>query len=281
MAIEDLNTLPDPSIYTDPSYQTIFDEIVADFKLKAPEYANYQDSDFIMIAFSVVAGKLLEQQISHNSSVKQLLLKSATGDFLDNLGGNYGIFRLTDETDDAFRERISDKIDAFSNAATEAHYRFFTKESSTLVDSVTVTKPDKNDNLIEIAIKSTDNEGIADSTLIDTVTTYLNQDHIRAINDRLSIVGATGTVVNITAEITFLDDSSVSLEDLETVFTQAFDSVNALGRDVTLSWIISALNTSDVYKVTLTAPTEDVVLASNEFAVLGTITLTEAVNTNF
>lgn len=295
---EGLEGLGDPTLVEDILYQDAFDALVDDFQDADPTYIGFQDSDPLIINLSVVAGKEVEIRKFVNQAVKSTFLKFATGTALDNIGALWGVFRLVVtpaqpnavppvaevlESDEAFRERICDKIEAPNNAATEGEYEFFAKQCSADVDSVTVTKPIQNDNLVQIAIKSVSNDGIASPALLAELTECLNHKDIRAINDRLDIVGATNIGIDVEANITMLEGASDTIfDDLNDSFTEAFQSINDMGRDITLSWITDTLHIgAGVYKVEIISPSADVLIQPDEFATLSSLTLTKESLRNF
>jgi phage-related baseplate assembly protein len=128
-----------------------------------------------------------------------------------------------------------------------------------------------------MSIVTKDNNGVASTGLKNSLSTYLNSRAIRAINDVVEVVGATASTVNVTATITLLKGASTTaFNDLPGILTTAFNAINDIGRDITLSWLIKTLSTSSVYKVQLVSPASDVIVGETGFAKLGTINLTLA-----
>ena len=295
--VDGLDGLGTPELIPERTYQEIFDELVAEFQAANPDYQGFQDSDPLILNLSVVAGKILELERKVNNSILANYIQFATGSALDNLGAFWGVTRLIEveaqpnavppvaqvlESDDDFRERICDKILAPNNAATEGEYIFFAKQCNADVDSVTVTKPVQNDNLVQIAIKSKSNDGIASAALIAELTECLNDKDIRAINDRLEIVPATNIGMDIEADITLLEDAPQTIfDDLTDIFTEAFQEINVMGRDITLSWITNTLHTTGVYKVDIISPTADQIINDDQFATINSLTLTNNSSRNF
>ncbi len=280
--------MADPRIVENTTYITRYQEHIEAFKAKAPEYTNFVDADFIMLALSVAAASKVEDLEFINVGTRQNFLSTATGEFLDLIGEIKNVTRLVLveadptanppvaqvlETDDAFRQRIKEAVP--DNASTAEKYEFLTKGYSADIESALAFKPNKNSNTVNIAIKTVSNNGIASPEFLAEVQEYMSARSRRAIGDDIVVVNATAIPVNVTGTITLLTGSpSTAFDDLPTILGTAIEQINDLGRNVTVSWLTKILNTDDVYSVELTAPTEDVIVGEREFAILGTVDLT-------
>ncbi len=289
--------IKEPTLISGVTYAEEYSDLITSFKEKAPAYENFQDTDVISIFFQIVAALLVDVYAKLNAAVKTTLILLATGDWLDQLGATWNITRkvlveqdLTTvpatvevlETDDAYRARILAAIAAFNKGATIEYYEYYALQASDEVASVKVYKEKVNTPYVNVAIRSTEGNGDPSEELISTVSDYLNSKSVRSVSDIIKVRSAASTTLDIEAEITLLEDAaSTAIQDITDYFTQEFNKINGLGRDITTSWIISKLNTSDVYKVNLIAPTEDVLVDNYQFVALGDITLTEIDSRNY
>lgn len=287
--------MADPKIVENTTYITRYQEHVESFKSKAPEYSNFVDSDFIMLALSVAAASKIEDLEFINVATRQNFLETATGEFLDLIGAIKNVTRLVLieedltanppvaqvlESDDAFRQRIEEAVP--DNASTPDKYEFLTKQYSADIESALAFKPNKNSFTVNIAIKTVSNNGIATPEFLAEVQEYMSDRSRRAIGDDIVVVNATAVPVNVSGTITLLTGApSTAFDDLPTILANAIEGINDLGRNVTLSWLTKILNTDDVYSVDLTGPTEDVIVGEREFATLGTVNLTLAAEGDF
>ena len=287
--------MADPVLIENINFNTEYEEIISLFRTESPEYTNFTDSDPLMHMLAVCAGKGVELKSFINLAIRQYFIDTATGIWLDQIGAGKNVPRLVLveadpnsvpptaailESDDAYRLRIKNAPP--NNAATAAEYEYFATQFSANVKSARAYKPNPNSSIVNVAIISNDNNGVASPSLISGLQTYLNDRTRRAIGDTIVVVGATSSLVNVTATITLLQGASVSIfNDLPTTFANALNAINTLGRDITTSWIIKALSPEGVYKVQLTAPTADIIVGDTGFARLGTLNLTLAPTSGF
>lgn len=293
---EDFN-LAEPEIIENISFEDQYEALKTDFQSRSPDYTTFQDSDPIMVFLQAVAAIIVDMLFKINTAVKSTLVLLASGLFLDHLAVFWNVTRKVIveadpnanppieqvlESDEDFRCRILLAIKAFTKGATKEYYEFYALESDPLVDSVQVFKEEVNTPYVDIAIRSTDNNGVPSAALLATVEEFMNDCAVRSISDVVRVRSAVGTLLDVEANITLLPDApSTAIADIEAFFTQELNNVNELGRDITTSWIISKLNTADVYSVELISPAQDIVAEPYEFVALNSITLNEEVNREF
>lgn len=147
--------LPDPQIVEILNYDTIFSQLVSDFKSRNPDYDAFLYSDPAMKLLEVAAYRegLLRQRI--NDAFKATLLGLATGNDLDNLADFYNVARNTGETDTALRTRVVEKIKGSSTGGGGSWYRYQALTSDDRVQDSLVTSPASGQ--VQVAILS--NEG--------------------------------------------------------------------------------------------------------------------------
>jgi phage-related baseplate assembly protein len=289
--------LAEPEIIEDINFEVEYQSLKDDFISRSPNYTAFQDSDPIMMFLQTVAAIIVDMLFKINAAVKSTLILLASGLFLDHLAVFWDVKRkilvpanpnavpptaAVLESDEDFRARILLAIKAFTKGATKEYYKYYTLEADPLVESAEVYKEEVNTPYVDIAIRSTDNNGIPSPALLASLEEKLNDDSIRSISDIVRVRSAVGYGLDVEANITLLPDAPITaLADIENYFTQQLNSINILGRDITRSWIISKLNTSDVYKVELISPTVDIIAQPYEFVALSSILLHEEVVREF
>ena len=289
--------LPEPNITENINFEDKFQELKTDFQSRSPEYSAFQDSDPIMIFLQLVSALIVDMLFKINTAVKSTLVLLASGLFLDHLAVFWNVTRRVIvaanpnanppvsevlESDEDFRCRLLLAIKGFTKGATKEYYQFYALESDPLVDSAQVFKEEVNTPFVDIAIRSTDNNGIPSQALLDSVEAYMNSDPIRSISDVVRVRSAVGALLDVEANITLLPDAPASaIDDIKEYFEQQLNLVNELGRDITRSWIISKLNTSDVHSVELLSPTQDVIVEPFEFVALNSIELNLEIERKF
>jgi phage-related baseplate assembly protein len=128
--------------------------------------------------------------------------------------------------------------------------------------------------VVNVAVFSTDNAGIADAPLLATVNAALQAPAVRMVNDTIVVAGASRVATPVTANVWLLPETSASiLTQMQTALTLAWAANMGLGRDVTRSWLISKLMLDGVQRVEITSPAADIVIPFNQAAALGAITL--------
>ena len=112
----DLSSLPAPKVVEELSFEMIFQELLADFKSRRPDYDALLESDPVIIALecSVYRELLLRHRI--NEAAKANMLAYATGSDLDNLAAFYGIERMENESDERLRYRTNLALEGLTTA---------------------------------------------------------------------------------------------------------------------------------------------------------------------
>jgi phage-related baseplate assembly protein len=275
MATIDFSSIPDPEIIEPLDFETILAAMIADLQARDPSYSEILESDPGIKILEVAAARelILRQRI--NDALQATLLRYAGGPDLDNLATFYAVVRLEDETDEALRARVIERIMGSSTAGGAAWYRYQALTASELVKDVAVSSPAPGEVLVNIL--STQGNGTASAGLLSTVNTVLQSDSVRVITDVVTVASATINTVPVTAQIYLYPDTPIEVfNGLQARLTAAFAAASSLGWDVTRSWLIAQLHPAGVQRVVLTAPTADVVCGPSQAPALGAITLTMA-----
>ena len=211
---------------------------------------------------------LLRTRINH--AARANLLAFATDRDLDRLADFYGLSRNPGESDEAFRARIRERVRGSSTAGPAAHYRWHALSASPAIRDAHVDSP--RPGLVRVSI--TGHDGAVDDALLAHTRDYLNRTDIRVLTDTLEVRAATVKTIDIAATLWLLPDGNADLlNTLPDTLRRAVGSQLGLGRDLTRSWLIHTLHAAGVQRVVLTAPARDVVIAADETAAIGTVTL--------
>lgn len=291
MSIIDLSLLAPPAVVEALSYESILAALQTDVLARQPELAEALalESEPINIVLQACAYRelLLRQRV--NEAARAVMLAYATGTDLDQIGGNYGIPRLTItpanplavppvaavlETDTAYRQRILLSLDSYTTAGSAASYRFHALSASgqVLAASATSSTP----GTVTVHILSTVGNGTASPELLATVATALNAEHVRPLNDLVEVLSATIAPYTITANLVLLPGpDSEAVRQAALTAAQAYaQSARALGNGVSLSGIYAALHQPGVKRVELAAPLADIPGTVGTSAYCTAITLT-------
>ncbi len=209
----DMSQLPTPTVIETLSFEEIFQELLADFRERAPDYDALVESDPVIIALECAAYRevLLRNRI--NEATKASMLAYATGDDLDNLAAFYGLTRQTDETDDRLRYRTQLALEALTTAGSEKAYLFLTLSADARVKSASVQSPDPGEVLI--TIMSTEDDGVASAELISTVEEYLSSEDRRPLTDHVEVQAAEMVEYAINAQVYVYLSPSMSFTEQE------------------------------------------------------------------
>lgn len=269
----DLSAIPAPKVIEELDYETIFQELLADFKARRPDYNALLESDPVIIALECAAYRetLLRNRI--NEAAKASMLAYATGSDLDNLAAFYGIERMvidagdpdatppvlpTMEEDDRLRYRTQMALESFTTAGSEQAYLFHTYSASTKVKSAKVDSPKAGEVLITLL--STDGDGTADQNLLDTVRDYVSADDKRPLTDQLVVQSAELITYSVKAVVHLYQGPSATIA--EAAYKEALNEYltkrQIIGGVVAVSGIYDALHNDGVCKVELLAPAEDI-----------------------
>ncbi len=262
----DMSLLPAPEIIETLDYETIYQEMLANFQERQPEYTALLESDPIIVALQCCAYRevLLRQRI--NEAGKANMLAYATGTDLENLAAFFGITRMDEEEDTRLRYRTNLALEGLSTAGSEMSYLFHTLSSSVDIKSASVQNPDAGEVLITIL--SFDDDGTASTDLLDTVSDYLTTDEIRPFTDNVTVQSADIVEFTVAATIYVYSGPSVSVttDEYTTNLATYLTKQHNLGAVVALSGIYDALHTEGVQKISLTSPTADIITTKSQAA---------------
>ncbi|WP_208438011.1 baseplate J/gp47 family protein [Bartonella taylorii] len=275
-----LPQLPLPQIIEELSVEAILEQKITRLtELFAAHHIPYNvektayDPVVIQLQAAAYEELLLRQRI--NEVARDNLLTFARGTSLDYLGDFHGVTRLLDEDDARFRRRIRLNRQGHSTGGTVPRYQYFALSSDIHVKDAFVYRVGKSP-LIHVALFSDSPSGVADEALIAKVQAALDEPHVKMTNDHILVKSAVQRMIDISADFWLLpDEGTFVLEKAEQNLRAEWARAQRLGRDLSLSWILSRLMVEGVHHVNITSPLTDILVAPDEAVALGDIVLSE------
>lgn len=271
--------LPTPQVIETIEYEAILADLVADAKARflaaGVDYdVGNLETDPVKIALEVAAYREVLLRARINDAAKANLVAFAKGVDLDHLAAFYDEQRLSGETDEALRERVILAISGRSTAGPRNWYRRAARRASIRVKDAAVYRIGKGPDL-RVAVLATDNFGEPDAALLDAVRLAVQSDETRAISDRIEIVAATSTTINVTADVWLLPEAPQTVfTELEATLRAALTEEGGFGFNAPRSWITAKLHRAGVARVLLNSPMVDAVVDDNAAPKFGAVALT-------
>ncbi|USP03544.1 baseplate J/gp47 family protein [Bartonella taylorii] len=275
-----LPQLPLPQIIEELSVEAILEQKITRLtELFAAHHIPYNvektayDPVVIQLQAAAYEELLLRQRI--NEVARDNLLTFARGTSLDYLGDFHGVTRLLDEDDARLRRRIRLSRQGHSTGGTAPRYQYFALSSDIHVKDAFVYRVGKSP-LIHVALFSDAPSGMADEALVAKVQAALDEPHVKMTNDQILVKSAVQRMIDISADFWLLpDEGTFVLEKAEQNLRAEWARAQRLGRDLSISWILSRLMVEGVHHVNITQPYEDIFVAPDEAVALGDIVLFE------
>ena len=164
------------------------------------------------------------------------------------------------EDDDDYRERIHLAPESFSVAGPKGAYEFWAKSASSLVEDVAVFGPEDGlePGCVEV-YPLLEGGQIPTQEILDAVLEVLNDDKIRPLTDKVSVLPP--STVSYRIELTYYIDRSNA--ETATAVKEAVDNAITkyklwqkakLGRDIDPSKLVEMMVQAGAVKVTITSP---------------------------
>ena len=274
----DLSKLKSPDVVEELSFETIFQAMLTDLQERDSAFTELVPSDpaYKILEIAAYRELLIRQRV--NEAARAIMLAYASGSDLDQIAANFNVERLvldpgdenaippvppTLESDTALRRRVQLAFEGLSVAGPASAYILHSLSAHADIKDVSVTSPDPGE--VVVSVLSVEGDGEADSDILDAVEAALNDD-VRPLTDNVTVQSATIIEYQIEAVLTVFSgpDSDVILEAANTAIQAYVSDSHKIGRDITLSAIYAALHVAGVQKVTLTTPTEDIVVENDE-----------------
>lgn len=291
----DLSQLPPPQVVEVIDYETILQEILADFYARQAasgvEFTALVESDpAYKLAETAAYREMLVRQRA-NESALAVMLAYAEGSDLDQIGANFNLQRnvlipadptttpptpAVMESNEAFKARIQLVNESYTTAGSEGSYVFHSLSADAKVKDVQPVSPVPGQVLVYVL--SRDGNGTADTALLDKVNAALNKEEIRPLTDNVVVQSASVIEYTVTAELVLYPgpDSNVILQAAKDELQKYVDAMHRVGFDVTISGIYQALHRPGVQTVNLTTPESTIVVSDGQAAYCTAINVTIA-----
>ncbi|MFB9136714.1 baseplate J/gp47 family protein [Vibrio olivae] len=279
MSIQDLSSLPAPSLLEEISYETILSEMVDRLVSVNPEFSALVESDPAYQVLEVAAYfRMLDRQRVNEAALATLLPYASNTD-LDNIGARYDVARLVIspadsstvppteaelEPDTDFRRRILLALEGISVAGPTNAYYFHALSADPLIADVSATSPNPGEVLVTIL--SRNDNGEASQELIEIVLNALNAEDVRPLTDEVIVQSVKLVEYSVDATI-YVDDSPESEPIVEEALVSLDRYINGqfrLGRSIRRSAIMASLHVTGVQNVVLTEPQEDILISKEQ-----------------
>ncbi len=287
--IYDLSSFPAPEVIQTLDAEDIIARMAADMVGRYPDLEGVIDleSEPVRKLIEVFAFREIMVRTRVNDAARANLLAFAAKNDLDHLGVFYDVTRMAGELDAPFKRRIILAIMGRSTGGTEPRYRAVALGASTQVADAVVYR-EGTSPVVNVAVYSTTNGGVADASLLTLVRTALNAPAVRMVSDTIVVRSAAFTTVNIVGDVWLLPETSDVLitpveptaanpngdSPLAAGLRSAWAKESGLGFDMIREWIAARLMVSGVQKAAVVSPVADVIAPPHQAVALGTITLT-------
>lgn len=270
-----LNQIAAPDVVEALDFETILSAMIADLIERAPELEAVLalESDPLAKILEICAYRELIMRQRVNDASRQVMLATADGTNLEQLGALLGVVRLTVtpaqpdavppvaavmESDDVLRLRIQLALEGFAAAGPRGAYEFHARSASPLVADVAVDSPDPG--AVRVTIMSAEGDGTPSVGLLNTVQDALSAEDVRPLCDTVAVQGPIITEYQIAATLDIAQgpDGGVVLDRARASVQAYADSVRRIGQPVTVSGLHAALHRDGVVRVTLASPAAEV-----------------------
>ena len=291
----DLSGLPAPDVIETLNADAIKADMLAMLVSKHPEFTALVESDpaYKIIEVAVYRELLIRARV--NDGARAVMLAYATGADLEQLAALFGVTRklldagdpdavppvpATYETDSALRYRTQLALEGLSTAGPVGAYQYHALSVAGVKDVGVQGPPDTDPGDVLVTILADEDDGTADTALINAVDAALNAETVRPLTDNVTVQSASIHNYEIVATLYIgegPDPDLVRQNSLASV--QSFVGArHRVGLDVHLTALHAALHVSGVERVTLSAPgiEADFVAANDEAPYCTAITLSTA-----
>lgn len=168
-----------------------------------------------------------------------------------------------------------DDVSAPEAGIVQVRYRFDPDSTAAQVKDVSATSPDPGE--VRVTVLSREGDGTPDQALLDAVEAQLSDQHVRPLDDDVTVAAAEILPYTIEAELTLYPGpgEAETLAAAEAAAQAYADNRHALGRDVTRNTLYGALAIAGaVQNIELTSPAADIVADDGQAPYCTGITLT-------
>lgn len=267
----DLSQLPPPEVIEPLDYESIYQSVLADFRVLYPDFGALLESDPAIKLLELAAYRELSLRARINTAARARLLAFASDADLDHKAAEWGLQRLPDEPDHRLRLRVQLRIQAMAGNGTPEQYRAAALGASLDVIDAAVTRPQRGQVGVAVWVA----EGTDSAAVLDAVRAAFAGD-AQILGVPVVVSQARPHPVDVVATLYREASAPVDLvAQLQAALPARITSHAQLGRDIARSWLLSALHTTGISRVDLASPASDRLLAADEYAVPGSIALAD------
>jgi phage-related baseplate assembly protein len=288
MSVIDLSQLPAPDVVETLDFEAILAERKATLISLYPEDEQEAIARTLTLESEPLVKYLeenayreviLRQRI--NEAAKAGMVAYAIKNDLDQLAANNNVERLVItpgddtqippvaavmESDSDLRQRVPAAFEGMSVAGPTGAYEFHALSGDGRVADASANSPAPAE--VTIAVLSREGDGTASDDLLQAVSTALNDESVRPVGDRLTVVSAEIVSYAVDAVLYVYPGPATEpiLAAAKAQLTAYITEQRRLGRDIRLSAIYAALHVQGVQRVELREPLADVVLDKTQAA---------------
>lgn len=288
MAAIDLSQLPAPDVVEMLDFEDILAERKATLVSLYPE--NEQEAVARTLALeSEPLVKYLEENAYRevilrqriNEAAKAGMVAYAIKNDLDQLAANNNVERLVIspaddtqippvaavmESDSDLRQRVPAAFEGMSVAGPAGAYEFHALSADGRVADASANSPAPAE--VTVAVLSREGDGTASADLLQVVSAALNEESVRPVADRLTVVSAEIVKYAVDAVLFVYPGPATEpiLAAARAQLTAYITEQRRLGRDIRMSALYAAMHVQGVQRVELREPLADVVLDKTQAA---------------
>jgi phage-related baseplate assembly protein len=279
----DFARLPPPAVIEELDFEVMLARYRADVLAKNSKLAKAleleQSPTNIILEAEAYGEMLVRARV--NAAARAVMLAFSTGSDLENLAAFFGVERgtlpdgVTREGDDSLRRRAQLAPEAFSTAGSEGAYIFQALTADLSIRDVSAVKVNK-DGGVKVTVMNSGSDPVPTQQQILHVINRLNSKGIKPLTDVINVAPVKVLRHNVVASITLYPgpDAALIMADIGKALEKVRNNVSLIGRDLTRSAIISALNQEGVQSVDLISPAENVVVGYDQCALIESATVT-------
>lgn len=273
----DFARLPPPKVIEEVNFEVALDRYKAQVLAKKPELAAAlaleQSPTNVILEAEAFGEVILRERV--NSAARAVMLPFATGSDLDNLAALYEVERLDGESDASLRRRTQLAPEAFNTAGSEGAYMFQALTADVTIRDVSAVKINENGG-IKISVMNSGSDPTPTTQQILNVVNRVNRKNIKPLTDVVSVAPVNVIRTEIVANVILYPgpDSALVMNDIGVALSKVRDRISLIGRDLTRSAIISALNQEGVQSVELIKPAQNIVANSDQCVIVTSATIT-------
>jgi len=281
----DFARLPPPAVIEELDFEVMLARYKAEVLAKNPRLETAlrleQSPTNVILGAEAYGEMLVRARI--NAAARAVMLAFSTGTDLDNLAAFFGVERMrtlgnpnaipvvpdTLESDDSLRRRAQMGPEAFTTSGSEGAYIFQALSAHIGVRDVTAVKINDKGG-VKITVMALGSNPVPSQEVLLAVAERLNRKNIKPLTAVMTVGPVKVLHTNIVANLSLYPgpDSALVMADVGKALTRVRDRLTLIGRDLTRSSIISALNQEGVQSVDLVSPPANISAISDQCVVI-------------